>query len=164
MRLRPAPPASAPPPRGWGPCWLLAGLEAGAGLPLGSCVLRPPRRCRARWLPIVLCGGGGRCLLASGPGAAGARASAPPARRPRLPRAGNGAPLGSACRSPGLGAGGGVGPRSCSQRWRPGRAGPRSSGASCRPLGALAREPAAGTLWGGGGGAGAGAGPPRAGP
>uniref|UniRef100_A0A7N5J9S1 MAGUK p55 subfamily member 7 n=1 Tax=Ailuropoda melanoleuca TaxID=9646 RepID=A0A7N5J9S1_AILME len=81
-RCGPAPPRPscvAPPLRGRGPSRLLTGLEVGAGLPLGSCVLRPPRRCRARWLLIVLCGGCGRCLFASQPGAAGARAIAPPA-------------------------------------------------------------------------------------
>ncbi|XP_011887134.1 PREDICTED: uncharacterized protein LOC105572813 [Cercocebus atys] len=85
----PRPSSVGPAPTRVGAVLVTSRAEAGAGLPLGSCVLRPPRRCRARWLPIVLCGGGGRCLLASGPGAAGARASAPPARRPRLPRAGS---------------------------------------------------------------------------
>ncbi|XP_072681252.1 MAGUK p55 subfamily member 7-like [Canis lupus baileyi] len=76
---RPAPPAAAPPRRGRGPSRLLPALEVGAGLPPGSCVLRPPRRCRARWLPIVLRRGCGCCLFASRAGAAGAGAVAPPA-------------------------------------------------------------------------------------
>lgn len=40
----------------------------GAGPPPGSCVLRPPRRCGSRRLPIVLRGGSGRNLFASQPG------------------------------------------------------------------------------------------------
>lgn len=153
----PAPSAVAPPHRGRGPSRLLTGQEVGAGLPLGSCVLRPPRRCRARWLLIVLCGGCGLCLFASRPGAAGTRAVAPPAGH-GCPEQVMGCRSCSPCRSTGAARAVGSAPPTAPAggcRAEPGRV-TRSLPPASRRLRPGARGGGGDTLRGGGGGAGRG--------
>lgn len=156
----PAPSAVTPPRRGRGPSRLLTGQEVGAGLPLGSCVLRPPRRCRARWLLIVLCGGCGLCLFASRRGAAGTRAVAPPAGH-GCPEQVMGCRSCSPCRSTGAARAVGSAPPTAPAggcRAEPGRV-TRSLPPASRRLRPGARGGGGGggdTLRGGGGGAGRG--------
>lgn len=122
---------------------LLSGLEVGAW----SCWARS--FC-SRWLLIVLCGCRCRCLLASHPGAAGSRASVPPAGH-HSPEQVMGRRSCSAYWRTRRSAGGGVRFPCCSRRLRPGRLPPAS-----RRLGPRTRG-GGGTLQRGGGGAGRGA-------